>query len=457
MAATETPTPESERASWRLRLQRLRLRFSDPDLESAFQADRFRHNLGNNRFAFIAGAALWVVWGLLLRPHILVLHELRLDTVMRFGVFIPILVIGFALSFWRSFERIWEWVAAVIAAATLLLWVYYVSQVVTLPPEYGYVGITLITAFTYTLLRLRFVWVLLITVVGIAAYLAFAFSASSIIYAASRTLAVLYLVSFGFLGALAAYRMERFTRELFLRERQVDRERSRSDRLLVNTFPEAIIEQLKTASGGRIAERLDQVSVMFVDAVGSTAQAARSTPEAFTDALDDLFSRFDRLVERHGLEKIKTIGDAYVAVAGAPIPVEDHAQAAAAMALDVLAESAQARWPSGDPIVVRVGVATGPAVAGVIGELRFAYDLWGDTVNLANRLEQSAPHGGVLVSESTAIASADGFDFGPPRTLDLKGKGPTSVRLLLGRSSNGPVAGSPLVPRAERPAGGSSL
>jgi class 3 adenylate cyclase len=456
MGATEAPTPETERPSWRLRLQRLRLRFTDPDLESAFQADRFRHNLGNIRFAFIAGAALWVVWGLLLRPHIQVLHELRLDTIMRFGVFIPILVIGFALTFWRSFERIWEWVAVAIAAATLLLWVYYVSQVVTLPPEYGYVGITLITAFTYTLLRLRFVWVLLITAVGIAAYLAFAFSVPYL-FEASRTLAVLFLVSFGFLGALAAYRMERFTRELFLRERQVDRERARSDGLLVNTFPEAIIEQLKTTSGGRIAERFDQVSVMFVDAVGSTAQAARSSPEAFTDALDDLFSRFDRLVERHGLEKVKTIGDAYVAVAGAPIPVADHAQAAAAMALDVLAESAKARWPSGDPIVVRVGVATGPAVAGVIGELRFAYDLWGDTVNLANRLEQSAPPGSVLVSESTAIASADGFDFGPPRTLDLKGKGPTDVRVLLGRSSNGPVAGSPLTPQAERPARGSSL
>lgn len=456
MGGTETPTPGSGRPGWRLRLQRLRLRFVDPALESAFQADRFRHNVGNIRFAFFAGAALWVVWGLLLRPYIGVLHELRLDTVMRFGVFIPILVIGFVLTFSRSFERIWEWVAAAVATATLLLWVYYVSQVVTLPPEYGYVGVTLITAFTYTLLRLRFVWVLLITAIGIAAYLAFAFSAPYV-YDASRTLAVLYLVSFGFLGALAAYRMERFTRELFLRERQVDRERSRSDGLLVNTFPEAVIERLKTASGGRIAERFDQVSVMFVDAVGSTAQAARSSPEAFTDALDDLFSRFDRLVERHGLEKIKTIGDAYVAVAGAPIPFADHALAAAAMALDVLAESAKARWPSGDPIVVRVGVATGPAVAGVIGELRFAYDLWGDTVNLANRLEQSAPPGGVLVSEATAMASADRFDFGPPQTLDLKGKGPTSVRVLLGRGSTGPVAGSPLVPQAEGPARGSSL
>jgi class 3 adenylate cyclase len=443
MRTTDTPTPESDRASWRLRLQRLRLRFSDPDLESDFQADRFRHNLGNIRFAFIAGATLWVVWGLLLRPYIGVLHELRLDSIMRFGVFIPILVIGFILTFWRSFERIWEWVAAVIAAATLLLWVYYVSQVVTLPPEYGYVGITLITAFTYTLLRLRFVWVLVTTAIGIGTYLAFAFSAPYTIYPATRTLAVLYLVSFGFLGALAAYRMERFTRQLFLRERQLDRERARSDSLLLNTFPEAIVGQLKSGGGARIAQRFDQVSVMFVDAVGSTAQAARSSPEAFADALDDLFRRFDQLVERHGLEKIKTIGDAYVAVAGAPTPVADHVEAAAAMALDVLIEAGEARWPSGDPIVVRVGVATGPAVAGVIGDLRFAYDLWGDTVNLANRLEEHAPHGRVLVSETTESVLADRFEFAPAQILDLKGKGPTTAYVLLGRRSNRPVSAPP--------------
>ena len=129
----------------------------------------------------------------------------------------------------------------------------------------------------------------------------------------------------------------------------------------LNTFPEAIVHQLKTTSGGRIAQRFDEVSVMFVDAVGSTAQAARSSPEAFTDALDDLFRRFDRLVERHGLEKIKTIGDAYVAVAGR----RSDGRSRAGIRRDGARRSwpRKARWPSGDPIVVRVGVATGPAVA----------------------------------------------------------------------------------------------
>jgi class 3 adenylate cyclase len=432
----------------------LRLEFPDPMLESAFRGDLFRHNLGNIRFAFLVGIALWVVWGLLLRPQMFALSDLRVDTVMRYGVFIPLLAGGFALTFTRFFERHWERVSVAIAGATLLLWVFYVSRVTSLPVEYGYVGIILITAFTYTLLRLRFAWVLLITVIGFVGYLAFAFTVPWIALV-SRTLATLFMVSFGFLGAVAAYRMERFTRQLFLRERQLDRERARSDGLLLNTFPKAIVEQLKTASGERIAQRFDDVSVLFADAVGSTEQAARSSPEAFADALDELFRRFDHIAERHGLEKIKTIGDAYVAVAGAPTPLDDQADASAAMALDILAEAGKVRWPSGDPIVIRVGVATGPAVAGVIGDRRFAYDLWGDTMNLANRLEEMARPGRILVSESTASELTDRFEFGPPEMLDLKGKGPTPVRTLLGRSSDVPLAVPP-IGQVERPTPGRS-
>ena len=108
MDATETPTPEEERPRWRLGLQRLRLRFTDP-LETEFNADRFRHNIGNIRFAFVAGIALWVVWGFLLRRYLTVLDDQRVDAVMRFGFFIPMLVGGFALSYTRIFERIRKW------------------------------------------------------------------------------------------------------------------------------------------------------------------------------------------------------------------------------------------------------------------------------------------------------------------------------------------------------------
>ncbi len=415
----------------RRRLASLRLRFPDPELESAYRADRYTLNLGNIRFAFLAGIALWVAWGILLRPHMLALSDQRLDMAIRYGVFIPMLVGGFAVSFTSLFRRIWEWVSVAIAIVTIVVWVYYTSNVLTLPAEYGYIGVILITAFTYTLLRLRFILVVLITMVGIAAYLPYAFTARYIVDV-SRVLASLYLISFGILGGLAAYRMERFTRQLFIRERQLDRERERSDVLLLNILPPAVIEQLKASSGERVAEAFEEVSVVFVDAVGSTAQAARSSPSEFAGALDALFRRFDEKADRLGLEKIKTIGDAYMAVAGAPVPAPDHAASAVAMVLEILADCETDQWPSGDPIVVRGGVATGPAVAGVIGERKFAYDVWGDTVNLASRLEEHAAPGEILVSEPTATAAMDRFAFGPVRILDIKGKGQTPARALLG-------------------------
>ncbi len=138
MDAIETSTPRGQRSGWWLRLDRLRLRFREPALESSYRADRFRHDLGNIRFAFLAGIALWVAWGLLLRPHMLALSDQRLDMLMRFGVFIPILIVGLGLTYTRSFGRVWEWVSVAIATATLLLWVFYVSRISTLPAEYGY-------------------------------------------------------------------------------------------------------------------------------------------------------------------------------------------------------------------------------------------------------------------------------------------------------------------------------
>jgi class 3 adenylate cyclase len=432
-------TSKQAEKRWPRSLEGLRLRFRDPALESAFRDDRFRHNVVNIRFAFLAGIALWVAWGLLLRPYILALSDRRLDAIMRFGVFIPMLIVGLGLTFTPFFRRIWQALSVVIATATILLWVYYVSNILTLPAEYGYMGVILITAFTYTLLRLRFLFVVLITLIGIAAYLPYAYTARYIVDV-SRVLGTLYLVSFGFLGGLAAYRLERFSRQVFLRERQLDRERERSDGLLLNILPQAIIEQLKTSPGGRIAQAFDQVTVIIADAVGSTEQGARSSPEEFAGALDELFRRFDQVADRHGLEKIKTIGDAYMAVAGAPVPMADGAGAAGAMALEILAEAGQVRWPSGDRIQVRVGVATGPAVAGIIGYRKFAYDLWGDTVNLASRLQESARVGQVLASEPTARELDDRYAFGPIQMIDLKGKGPTPARILLGRHTDVPIA-----------------
>ena len=427
-----TPVQPAARPA-RQRLAGLRLRFRDPVLEKAYREDRFHHNLGNVRFAYLMGIGLWVGWGLLLRPYMLAIHDQQLDARLRFGVFIPLLIAGYVFSFTRWFGRVWEWTSFGIAVATLAIWVVYASQIFTLPAEYGYVGVILITAFAYTLLRLRFFLVVLTALAAAAMYLPYAFTAAYIT-PVSETLATLYIVSFGVLGCLSAYWMERFTRDLFLRQRDLDQERTRSDGLLLNILPQAVVDQLKTSSGERIAQRFDDVSVVFVDAVGSTEQAARTTPEEFADALDGLFRWLDELADRHGLEKIKTIGDAYMAVAGAPVQMDDHANAAVGMALEINAGRDSVRWPSGDPIRVRAGVATGPVVAGVIGERKFAYDVWGDTVNLASRLQEAAEPGQVLIAPRTADL-VDRYGCGPARSVDIKGKGPTQVRALVNAPS----------------------
>jgi class 3 adenylate cyclase len=408
------------------------LRFRDRRLEAAYRRQFFRDNLGNIRFAFLGGAVLWVIWGLVIYPYMLAVLDKRVDLILRYSVFIPLLLVGFGFSFTRWFERTWEWVTTSIVIVTILVWVYYISLVLTMPTEYGYVGLILITAFTYTLIRLRFLLVMLITVVGIAAYLPYAVDAVYIL-GVTTVLATLFLVTFGVLGGVVAYRTERASRVLFLRERQLQFEHERSEGLLLNILPRAIVDRLKREPDGRVADALDEVSVVFADAVDSTEHAAITTPELFAETLDRLFRRFDDIADRHGLEKIKTIGDAYMGVAGAPVPVPDHAARTAEAALEMVEAAGKVRWPSGDAIRVRVGMASGPAVAGVIGQRKFAYDLWGDTVNIAARLEENGETGRILLTERMAQALSDRYEFGPLLSLDLKGKGPTPVRFLLGR------------------------
>ena len=429
----ETKGTQASRAPVRMSL--VTLRFLDPELEEAFRADYFRHAISNFRFGLAAGIFLWASSIPILYPNILVLDDRSFDVFMRFAVFIPILLIGIALSFTPFFERIWEGVTLTIALGTIGAWMYYIGQVLTIPAEYGYIGIILITAFTYALLRLRFVLVVLITIVGLVAYMQYAIAAQYI-FGITTVLAALFLFSFGVVGSVAAYRMERSQRLLFLRERQLDVERERSDRLLLNVLPQVIVDRLKARSDGRrIADALPEVTVVFADAVDSTKDAVRVAPEEFATLLDALFSTFDRIADRHGLEKIKTIGDAYMAVAGAPVPVTDSPSRGAEMALDMLEAAHALRWPSGNPVELHIGVATGPAVAGVIGQRKFAYDLWGDTVNLASRLQESAVPGQILLSWTTAQRLEDRYALGEPDVVEVKGRGTTPVRALIGRPS----------------------
>jgi adenylate cyclase len=199
--------------------------------------------------------------------------------------------------------------------------------------------------------------------------------------------------------------------------------------LLTNAIPPAIAARLRRGER-RIADAYPATTILFADIVGFTAWAQRTPPDRVVELLDSLFTQLDALTASRGLEKIKTIGDAYMAVAGAPAPRADHAAAAAALGLSIVEAVAGVRERTGVDLQVRIGVASGPVVAGVIGDQRLQFDLWGDTVNLASRMESSGVPGRVQVAESTRALLPDSFAF-ESREIEVKGLGRLTAYLLL--------------------------
>jgi class 3 adenylate cyclase len=415
-------------------LDRVRLRFRSPELEKRFRTHFANHNVTNLRVGHVLAIVMWVAWGPVIQPYLGA--DRGFDLFFRYGLMIPLTTLSFALTFLKSYPRIWKWPMTGVLLVTGLGWITYAMELKSMPVDYGYVGLILIQTFAFSILRLPFALVVLYNLVTIHYYFALALSSGEL-QGVETLLAVFYVGSFTLLGLIASYVLEWKIRKLFMRERQLDAERGRSDSLLLNILPLEIIQRLKSRRAsrheGHLVEAFVDVTVMFADAVGFTEQAAKTRPDDLVVALDGFFSHCDALADRWGLEKIKTVGDAYMAVAGVPRPRTDHAEAAAQMALALIEELEGVRWPSGDPIVVRVGIASGPAVAGVIGRRKFAYDLWGDTVNLASRLESHGHPGRILASESVVSHLGEAFEVGPPMVVDLKGKGPTPARFLLGR------------------------
>jgi class 3 adenylate cyclase len=217
-------------------------------------------------------------------------------------------------------------------------------------------------------------------------------------------------------------------------------EQERSEGLLLNVLPAPIADRLKQGEQV-IADRFPEVTVLFADLVDFTASSDRSSPERVVQVLADLFTAFDRLAARHGLEKIKTVGDAYMVAGGLPVPRADHAEAVAEMALAVREEAGRHRDPAGRPLQVRIGIDSGPVVAGVIGTAKFSYDLWGDTVNTASRMESRGVAGCIQVTDRAYRRLRDRYRFERRGPVQVKGKGELVTWFLVGRSDgSGPRA-----------------
>lgn len=206
---------------------------------------------------------------------------------------------------------------------------------------------------------------------------------------------------------------------------------ARSEGLLLNVLPRTIAERLKREPGV-IADVHEEVTVLFADVVDFTRFTERTEPARVVGVLNEVFSAFDALAARHGLEKIKTIGDAYMVAAGLPAPRPDHAEAMADMALDMMAALDSLREPLGMELSIRIGMHSGPVIAGVIGRRKFIYDLWGDTVNTASRMETHGLPGRIQVSHAAYLRLCDRYAFEDRGEIEVKGKGRQHAYLLLG-------------------------
>lgn len=231
-------------------------------------------------------------------------------------------------------------------------------------------------------------------------------------------------------GLLGATVRERYSRRAFMDDKRLREETNRADNLLVRTFPFEVAKELKFNNRSQ-ARRYDDVTVMFCDIVNFTEISANLPPEDLVDWLNTVFSSFDQLVAECGCEKIKTIGDAYMAVCGAPNPAPDHAERVVKLALAIRSESERITL-NGLSVRLRIGINSGPIVAGVIGQSRFAYDLWGDTVNTASRMESLAPNGGILITETTKRLIEKKFRLDQIPSLAVKGKGLMEGWLVIG-------------------------
>jgi class 3 adenylate cyclase len=245
-----------------------------------------------------------------------------------------------------------------------------------------------------------------------------------VVTGASRTETVNLLVwllgsaVFAYIGFVV---LDSANRRAFVAEKALIEERDKVDRLVRKMVPEPIADRLK-AGDEHISDRLEDVTVLFADIVGFTGFAERRSPEHVVRLLNIIFSSFDALVAKNGLEKIKTIGDGYMVAGGAPVKRSGHATATARLALDMRSDIARISAEHDGDWRIRIGIHTGPVVAGVIGEDRYAYDLWGDTVNLASRLESTGDPGEIRLSQYTASRLDDIFEVESLGSIEIKNR-----------------------------------
>jgi class 3 adenylate cyclase len=411
--------------------------FVDPALEAEFVRESFELTIRPfTRFAILLSSAVFLAYGVhdyFVMP-VAVVHE---AWAVRYGLGVPMLAIVVPIMGSRFYARLHRptllLFGLTLNAIVLLLGAIAGGEVGALQTSYA----PLFVVLGPFIVRFNVVYELAYALLTVLLYDAIMFVCGheSMAVCASINMAI---ASMGFIGALVARQMEGQAREAFLQRRTIrsqlealDAEKMKSDRLLLNVLPAAIAERLKSENRS-IADGFQDVSVLFADIVGFTRLSARLTPRELVERLNELFSAFDDLLDRFRLEKIKTIGDAYMVVGGLN-GGKDHALALAELALDMLARIRELSDRHKEDFSVRIGINTGPVVGGVIGKKKFIYDVWGDTVNIASRMESTGEPGAVQITNETYLRIRNMYVFEDRGKIEVKGKGPMQTWLIKDR------------------------
>lgn len=411
------------------RYNRLTLWFKDKRLENAFRAAHTKKTLIQVRTALVIAASMYSLFAVL--DVLMLPNDTSHALVVRFGFAVPAFVIGFFLSFSTVVrKKLQVMVATIIFVAGL--GIVFITLIYDETMSDLYLAGTLLPLFwAFLFSGLRIVAATIVTASLVAAYEVMILFFSN--YSTSAFISYnFYLFSCTLIGMLGGYNIERHYRLDYINNRIINSKRRENEKLLLNILPQAIADELKRKPG-TIANRFDKITILFADIVDFTLMSSRRSAVEIVEILNEVFSLFDNITERYGLEKIKTIGDSYMVAGGLKHTNHDAVVDVAEFALCIQDELQKYNERTQSNIKLRIGIHTGPAVAGVIGVKKFIYDIWGDSVNIASRMESTGLPGEIQVSDATYQLLKNSFIFRDRGMIAIKGKGDMRAYILLGK------------------------
>lgn len=403
-----------------------KLRFPD-DIEAQFREDYHANTISTTRFAMVLGIVLYSVFGVLDIYAAPISRNIL--WFIRYAIVVPFFIFLLVISYSKRYQKYIQFL--VCLGVVVAGWAVIAGITITREAEFAnrfyFSGLLLVCMWAYGLSRLQFRYAVLANLIIFVGY-----EYSNIVIKQrleTETGTVIFILhNFFFLGAnvigmFTSYYLERYTRQDFLQKYTIEAQRDQADDLLYNVLPESIAERLKQ-NRETIAEEFTSASVLFADIVNFTPISARFGPREVVDMLNEVFSLFDELVDKHGVEKIQVAGDAYMAAAGVPNPRPDHAKVIAQLALDMLDSVRNAEFLGGKhPIEIRIGLNTGSLIAGVIGRRKYFYALWGDMVNIASRMQSHGTSGKIQMTREMYELVKDDFECEYIGKINIKGKG----------------------------------